>query len=475
MQIIKTLFRTSAILIAAAAIFFLAILNVRLYQPGRVDTAISQLRFLKQSLSEGGAERMQLFFPEGYLFTLALYGLTSANVARSLPPSDPRRNEALRAAREAITHVNSDTAKATFVAEMTPRHGAFYASWSLYVRSAVLRASLPTDPVPFDLRQFEQDCDNFALALAASDSPFLDSFPEAVWPVDTSVGIAALAIANPYLGNRHKATVATWISRARLRRDLQTGALSHNATADGLSQGSPRGGSLAMMSFVLADADPAFARQQYDVLRKYFVDYSWGIPAVREYPHGVNGITDVDSGPVILGFSGPASVLGAGAAIAHGDASLATTLLATIEFVGMPVEWGGSRQYAGGYVPVGDAFLAWARSGPPVAGAKYDDIVPPGWRLLIHAVSLLLAGAIAYATSMLVASRLRPALGRSECRLRPFPTYNPSGPDLDVQRVAQCAQGRFLDRFTERRVCVDGATDILQPCAHLDRLRKRRA
>jgi hypothetical protein len=34
---------------------------------------------------------------------------------------------------------------------MTPRYGVFYASWSLYLRGAVLRASGPADPVPFEL------------------------------------------------------------------------------------------------------------------------------------------------------------------------------------------------------------------------------------------------------------------------------------------------------------------------------------
>ena len=152
------------------------------------------------------------------------------------------------------------------------------------------------------------------------------------------------------------------------------------------------------MSLVLANVDPAFARQQYDALRTNFVDYNWGIPAGREYPHGVNGASDVDSGPLVLGFSGPASVLGAGAAIANGDDSLASTLLATIEMVGMPFELGGGRQYAGGYLPVGDGFLAWARSAPPPPGAVYETIIPPGWRLMIHAISLLLAGALVFAT-----------------------------------------------------------------------------
>jgi hypothetical protein len=134
--------------------------------------------------------------------------------------------------------------------------------------------------------------------------------------------------------------------------------------------------------------DPSLARQQYDILRENFVSYTWGVPGVREYPHGVDGPGDIDSGPIVLGFSGPATVVGAGAAIANGDEDLATALLATAEVAGFPIEIAGRRRYAGGYLPVGDAFLAWARSAPPAPRAPYPPLVPWWWRLPVHALSL---------------------------------------------------------------------------------------
>lgn len=399
--------------VAAVALLALAVLNWRLYRPGRVETAIAQLRFLEESLDEGGAGRMQSFFPEGYVFTWALYGLGSANVARALSPLDSRRGEALRAAREAVLHVDADHAKAPFASDMEPRYGAFYSSWSLYLRGATLRASGAADPAPFDLDRYERDCDSLASALSRSDSPFLPSYPGAVWPVDTVVGVAALAIADPVLGHRYTSIIARWLERARQRLDPELGAISHAASLDGRAIGGPRGESLALMSYVLVDVDPSFARQQYDVLRQSFVDYTWGVPGVREYPRGVEGHEDIDSGPIVLGFSGPATVVGAGAAIANGDEDLATTLLAAAEVVGLPIEIAGRRRYAGGVLPVGDAFLVWARSAPPGSPrAGYVPVVPGWWRLLLHALSLVLGGSVLY-----VAIRVnrigRPASARS--------------------------------------------------------------
>ena len=381
----------------ALSVPWLVELNYRLYRPGRVETAIAQLRFLATSLDEGGADRMQAIFPEGYVFTWALYGLASAQVARALPPDDSRRAEALRAARNAVAHVESAHAKETFVRDMEPAFGAFFASWSLYLRSVVLRASRSGDPAPFDLLEYERDRASFAAALTRSSTPFLQSYPGDAWPADTGVGVAALAIGDSVLGQRYRALIARWIVDVRRHLDPRTGAISHAANGlDGTPIGGARGESVALMSLLLADVDRSLAREQYEILRRNFVTYAGGLPGVREFPHGVDGRGDIDSGPLMFGLGGPATVVGAAAAIAHGDDELATSLLATAELAGMPIEIAGQRRYAGGVLPIGDAFLAWARTTSLVSpGAPFDPIVPRWWRIPIHVLSLgLLAGGI---------------------------------------------------------------------------------
>jgi hypothetical protein len=203
--------------------------------------------------------------------------------------------------------------------------------------------------------------------------------------------VAALAIADSIFGGRYRFIIARWVEAVRRRGDPKYGAIPHEAN------GGPRGESLALLSFILVEVDESLARQQYDILRNDFVSYTWGVPGVREYPHGEDGPGDIDSGPIILGFSGPATVVGAGAAIANGDEDLATALLATAEFAGFPIEIAGRRWYAGGLLPVGDAFLAWARSALPAApAAAYPPLVPWWWRLPVHALSLAMGFMVLY-------------------------------------------------------------------------------
>jgi hypothetical protein len=380
---------------AAAAIYWMASLNLGLYKPGRLETAVAQLRFLSRELERGGAERMQSLFPEGYVFTWALYGLAWTNVARALPSSDSRRLEALTAAHGAIAKVNSEYARSTFNLNMEPMYGAFYSSWSLYLRSSVLRTLAPDDLEDFDLVAYELDCERFASSLSNSDTPFLASYYGAVWPADTVIGLAALAIRDSVLEPRYGPLIQKWIVDIRHRLDPELGAIPHAANLDGFPLGGPRGESLALMSLVLADVDTVLSGEQFDILRSEFVDYTWLVPGVREYPHGVSGEADIDSGPIILGYSGPATVVGAGAAIANGDEELATNLLAIADAAGFPIEIDGRRSYAGGLVPVGDAFLAWARTAAPRRSSVrgQDRAIPATWRLPVHLISLVLVAA----------------------------------------------------------------------------------
>ena len=383
----------------------LALVNARAYDPGGLDTVRAQLRFLERALEDGAAFGMQEVFPEGYVFTWALYGVASAQVAEQLRTDDPARAHYLSEARRSVLAVRTDSARASFVREMHPPYGAFYSSWSLYALAVYARALGPGSLEPELIRTLEQEGDRFAEALAASPTPFLHSYPNQSWPADTSVGIAALAIHDQVLPSRYGEAVERWVERARAHLEPTLGALAHGASpADGSPWGGVRGSSLALMSRVLVDADLVFAREQYRILRDSFVDRRAGFPGIREYPHGVSGAGDVDSGPLLLGFSGPAVVVGAGAAAAHGDTALAAALRGTIEVVGLPVQFGGSRRYGAGLVPIGDAFIAWAWSSaaqPDAPPALWSRLVPTRWAVPMHFVAAILAILILMRVAML--------------------------------------------------------------------------
>jgi hypothetical protein len=130
--------------------------------------------------------------------------------------------------------------------------------------------------------------------------------------------------------------------------------------------------------------DPDGAQQSYQAFREHFVTRELGVVAVREYPHGVDGPGDVDSGPLLLGASASATVVTIGVARVNGDRHLASAIADEIDVFGMPVTWDGRRRYIGGALPIGDAFVAWARAAPPGVEHDYPSPAPlwPAWMAL---------------------------------------------------------------------------------------------
>jgi len=115
---------------------------------------------------------------------------------------------------------------------------------------------------------------------------------------------------------------------------------------------------------------PAEAKGEWTAYRKLFVVREAGLVGVREYPTGSSGGGDVDSGPLVLGVSLSASAVTLAAARANGDVALAETLDREAESFGIGLQWAGERRYALGQLPIGDAWLAWARRGPCGAGRR---------------------------------------------------------------------------------------------------------
>ncbi|MEV0682870.1 hypothetical protein AB0I35_03290 [Nocardia sp. NPDC050378] len=344
-------------------------------QPGAGDIPGSterQLSFLRAALDDGADTAAQQQFPEGHLFSNALYGLAWVQAAHAEPGLRP---QAVRESRWALARLESEEGRAVFSPKLQPAHGIFWAGWTNWLRGAIL--SLDSSDSA-QVQRFSEHSQEIAQAFAASDTPFLQAYRGQAWPVDSTVAIASLRLHDKLFGARHSAVIERWSEQARTRLDPATGLLPHQVSAvDGSTASGSRATSQTVIHRFLPDIDPEFAASQYSLYRDQFLTYPAGFgPALREYPHGVDGNGDVDSGPLIAGISLSATVVAQGAARVNGDDALARALAAEGELLGLPIDLPGSKRYAFGLFPIGDAFVAWSSTARPLVAeppsATYD-------------------------------------------------------------------------------------------------------
>jgi hypothetical protein len=347
----------------------------------------AELAFVRAALDSGGGEKMQQLFPEGYFFTHALFGLAWCDLA-----SDGRADaaQAQRQARWALSRLESPTGTAPFTRSLTPTYGIFYAGWSLLLRAGVGALDQAArgagglgDGERKTLTEAADDvAATVATALDAGRPPFLPAYPGQAWPVDTVVALAGLRAADAVTGADHGGLIRRWVARAHAHADPRTGLLPHRVEAStGRMLQASRGSSQSIIQRFWPALDPDGAQRSYLAFRRHFVTRELGVVAVREYPHGVDGRGDVDSGPLPLGVSVSATAVAIGAARVNGDRRLAFAVTEEIDVFGVPFTWDGRRRYAGGVLPVGDAFTAWARAAPLGAEPSENDYPgqPPLW------------------------------------------------------------------------------------------------
>lgn len=394
-RFLKTLLSLPLLLVLA----YLLYLNVALfYQPRTVEVAgrsldadvLAQLRHLQPRLHHGAATDMQELYPEGFVFLNALYGLAWSEVAAAAPTHTALHRQAVAESRWATAQIDSEQGRSIFNEDLPLPYGAFYNGWLAYALGKQLLAEAPAERRPADVVRFRQTCARLAAALPDTASPFPESYYGAAWPADAAVGVAALATHDRLLGPRYRPLIRSWVRRVQSRLDT-LGLIPHAVAArTGRVREGARGASQSLILVMLHDIDPAFGRQQYGLYRRYFVDSRLGLPGIREYPRGQFGLGDVDSGPVLWGIGGAASVVGRRTAQLYGDTVLAAGLRNSLGAFGMASTTAQGRAYLFGQLPIADAFLAWGNAvavRPPLR-------TPDGWRGWFQLVSLpVLVGA----------------------------------------------------------------------------------
>jgi hypothetical protein len=388
---------------AAAITLLLLALNLRLYGPGSEaygperlgPDVVPQLRFISESLRAGSGEQMQNAFPEGFFFTHVLYGLAWVEVGLREPNRTPLHNEALREAGWALDKLNSSAGRASFSAAMNPAYGVFYKGWTGWLRGGVLMIQPAESRPAGEVARFEADCLALADAFNRGATPYLSAYPGQAWPVDSVVAMAFLRLHDKLFPPRFGATVERWLRLVRERLDPATGLIPHRVDpVTGKPIEGARGSSQSLIARFLIEVDPAWGRAQYALFRQQFVAPFLGVPGVREYPAGEMGFGDVDSGPLVFGFSASATVAAIAAAQVQNDREVSSAIISASEAAGLPIEWRGRKLYALGLLPVGDAFLVWTKTSrlwiATGSDADLPAMVARWWRWPLHTAAFLI-------------------------------------------------------------------------------------
>jgi hypothetical protein len=402
---LRTLLKALGIAFSSVVIAVLLCINLRLYTAGGTVIApdapihadvTAQLRFLRGAIERGADADMQSLFPEGRFFMNCLYGLANVEAGLREAAGSSAREAFYKEARWALARVDSAENRAVFPPTLRPRYGIFYAGWSAALHAGTLALQPEGARALNDKEALHARCDAIASAFTESKAPYLQAYEGEAWSCDSAVAIFALHACDHVLEPRYAPVIERWVVGVRERLDAGTGLIGHRVSVEdgGLIDG-PRATSMCITLRFLGEAAPELAAELYSKFREQMMTTRLGIPGVREYPKGVNGSGDVDSGPLVFGISMSASVVTIGAARIMGDAEAVAHLVPSAEALAMPVSWVGEKRYAAGALPVADAFIAWSQTARPwfakTAVHAYPPFVPLWWRLPLHGASLAIA------------------------------------------------------------------------------------
>lgn len=322
-----------------------------------------QLNWMSSSLRQGGGEATQLWYPEGYFFVHALYGLALVNQSL-LNPNDAgllqRNRDELK---WVLTRLDSEPGRAPFPRGQAVEYGVFYQGWRNRLLGGLLLITPSAERDVALEQQFHRQSAVLAQAFSESPTHYLEAYPGQSWPVDNVVALTSLKLHDDLYQTHYQDIIDAWLVYTKSHLDPSTGLIPHHidAATGELLQGS-RGSSLVLALSFLPELDADFSRQQYTRYRELYAQPVLDFVLTREYPHGVDGPMDVDSGPLLGGIGPIASGVNLAAARANGDDEIFERTMQLAETVGVGLTIHNEKRYSFGLLLAGDGFLVWSKS-----------------------------------------------------------------------------------------------------------------
>ena len=194
-----------------------------------------------------------------------------------------------------------------------------------------------------------------------------ETYPGETYTMDNVVAAASLVVADRVRGGDHAALVAEYVAYTRERLlDPSSGLVVFaldNLTGEPV--GRARGSGAGWLGYFLPMVDGRFAQEQFQALRASLVERVGPFAGVREYQldDPGAGFGDTDSGPV-LGWGVSATGFAVAGARVHGDETLYSALLSSIELAGITVDDASERRYLSASL-LGDAVILAMKTARP--------------------------------------------------------------------------------------------------------------
>lgn len=362
----KKAFKIFFTFILFGLVLLLIFANSKLYYRPKVEHNINrdienQLHFLKKALNNGADTDMQSIYPEGYIFINALYGLTWFDLAKNADATT--KKIAIAEIAYTLLKMQSDEAKSTFTQDLAIPYGTFYTGWTNLLLAKKLLLTPLAERQEEDMALYKSNCEFIAQALENPHTPYPKTYTDAAWPADVMISVASLALYEHIFDSKYISVIQHWTNNIKTRLDPATGLIPHAVNTDnGKSSAGARGSSQSLMLPFLLDIDSTFAKSQFALYKKHFLTARLGLPGLREYTITDQTFGDIDSGPVIWGIGGAASIVGVRTMTAFKEYETAIGLRNSIEMFGCPSTSDAEKKYLRGYIPMADAFIAWTNA-----------------------------------------------------------------------------------------------------------------
>jgi hypothetical protein len=201
-----------------------------------------------------------------------------------------------------------------------------------------------------------------------SNSPIFNipTYPfEQIYIPDMLVAIVALNIYSKIYNGRYQDLVQKWMDTAKREwMDKETGLLVSFMSNSGTISPMIKGSYSALNCYYLSLIDIEFAKQQFQILKKYFKKTLPLIVGIKEYHSGkcLFGF-DIDAGPIVFGLSPSGTGFALGAATMCNDYKFRKQILRTAEIACSTVSYNGKSHYLLANVAlVGEAILLAMRT-----------------------------------------------------------------------------------------------------------------